>query len=225
MAFREWGRDFGMGCGCGPGFSSSGPGFSSFRNPQDIRARLGGAVRIFTGALVVEAGEGAQILAAITGFIAVEQFHGAGFIGEGAERPGEVSDGGFAIVSVVASGGLPFAGFLNIKRFFETPEPHPPPVSDGHDFGLGGFDARVGMKLGFERRDKGGETIVGFAVQNYGVREQAVAGGVAGGSGFTFGRDRPGGFGGIGGGGAFSFGGDGAAGFGAVGAGGGDFID
>jgi hypothetical protein len=176
----------------------------------------------FAVALVVEAAEGAQVLASITGFVAVEQLEGVGFVGQGAEGMGEVGYGSFPVVSlfvhsvgillaVPGLGVLAFQSFLHVECFLKTPEPHATPVSDGHDVGLDGFDAGLGLKLVFEGIDKGAESGIGFAVENHGVREQAVAGGVLGGASFALGRDGSGGVGGVAGGGAFPFGRDWAA--------------
>src|SRR5580692_9097500 len=108
-----------------PGWFSSIPAFCLARGS-------------FAVALVVEAAEGAEVLASIAGFVAVEQLEGVGLVGQGAEGMGEVGDRGFAVVSVfvdavavpglgavgAVAGGrvLAFESFLQVERFLETPE-------------------------------------------------------------------------------------------------------
>ena len=183
-----------------------------------------GALALHVGAVVLETGEGVAVFAAVAALVAVEQFQGAGFVGEGAEGAGEVGDGGFAgvLFLTVAGGGEAFGGFLKALRFLDAPEAHATPVRDGDEVDLIGLDAGRGLELLFEDGEEVAETLFGFAGEDQGVGEEAVADGVLGGVGFAFGRDWSGGEGGVGSGDALAFRGDRAAGSGAVGAGGGD---
>ena len=93
------------------------------------------------------------------------------------------------------------ASHLEIEPGFLKPEDaHVTPASDGHGFEERGFGGGAGLKLGDEGVVEVLEAIHGFAFENDGLGEEAVAGGVLR-------RD------------GFAFGGDGAVGFGAVGAG------
>ena len=174
-------------------------------------------------AVVLETGEGVPVFPAVAALVSVEPLESTGFVAEGAEGAGEVRDRGFAGVCFLAAAGHgeAFGGFFKVLRLPDAPEAHATPVRDGSEVDLIGLDAGLGLKFLF----KGGEvteTLLGFAGEDQGVGEEAVADGVLGGAGFAFGRDWSDGMGGVGSGDALAFRGDGAAGFSAIGAGGGD---
>jgi hypothetical protein len=57
------------------------------------------------------------------------------------------------------------------------------PVGDGHYYHLQGLDAGLGLEFRFDLGEEGTEGLFGFAVEDRGVGEEAVAGSVLRGTG------------------------------------------
>ncbi len=128
--------------------------------------------------------EGAEVCAVEANVIAVERGEEAGGIGEflhGAEG----ADGG----RVVEGFWVPFdvaVDLIGDAGGFESPGAELTPPSRGQLFDEGHF----GFGFGFEFGDEGGEVPLeafgGFSLNDEGLREEAVFGGVFRGSGFAF---------------------------------------
>ena len=108
-------------------------------------------------------------------------------------------EGGFvAEQQVEDAGGV---GVEIDESFLNAPDAHHAPAGDGHGFDQQGLGGVGRLEFGGECRKEPGEALLGFAFEDDGLSEHAVAGAVAGGV-------------------AFAGGGDWSAGSGAVGAGG-----
>jgi len=137
---------------------------------------------------------GAEVLAVVAGFVAVDEIERAGIVAESAE--GERGTGGGILRGVRGFGA--FAHFMLHGSLFNAPEPHLTPTGNGHVFDEGGFD--VGLRLEFfvESGEEPAEAVLGLAFEDDGAGEHAVSYGVAGGGLFALRGDWASGFGSIG---------------------------
>jgi len=134
-----------------------------------------------------------MILAIVAGLVTIDIFERGGLVGEGAKS--ESGAGGAVLIGV---GELLLAGLAIELEFFEGPETNLPPGGDGHRVHEAGFYAGFGFQLVFKAGEVGEEVGRGFRVEDDGFREDAVADGVAGGTGLAFWSDGSAGFGAVG---------------------------
>jgi hypothetical protein len=135
-----------------------------------LNRRRGAAVDQFQKAAV-----SAQVLAIVTGLVAIDQLEGARVVAEGAE--GERATGG----GVFGMGVFGLGAHLVFHvGFFDAPDPHLAPTSDGHVFDEGNFNGGLRLKFGVQIGEEHVEAFLGFALQNDGAGEDAMGHGVAG---------------------------------------------
>jgi len=154
------------------------------------------------GALSIEVGERALILAAVADLVAIEEFEGAGVVGEISEGEGSVHGRDLVVflVGVGIAGALLYVDGVDVVGHFDAPEAAATPVRDGHDFDETALDDVFRLEQFVEIGEKFGEAGGGFRGKNNRGGEQAVAGGVLGGTGLALRSDGSVGVDGIGGG-------------------------
>ena len=90
----------------------------------------------------------AEVLAVVTGFVAVDEFEGAGIVAESAE--GDGGDGGGVLGGFERGGvrdrGLP-AHFVFHARLFHAPDAHLTPAGDGHVLDEGLLEGGLRLEL------------------------------------------------------------------------------
>jgi hypothetical protein len=165
--------------------------------------------------LGIEVDEGALILAAVADFVAIEEFEGAGVVGEIGKGEGSVHGRDLVVllIGVRVAGALLYVDGVDVVGHLDAPEAAATPVGDRHDFDETALDGVFRLEEFVEFGKKFGEAWSRLAGENDGGGEQAVTGGILGGAGAALRCDRPVGVDGVGGGDGFTDGRDRSAGF------------
>ena len=151
------------------------------------------------GAHFDEAAVSAEVLAVVTGFVAVDEFEGAGIVAEGAEGEGGAGGGLFGWVQCGRDGYIGLAAHLVVHGgLFHAPDAHLTPAGDGHILDEGLLERGARLEFLGESGEESAEAILGLAFENDGGGEHAMRDGVAGGGEFALGSGRAVGFAAVG---------------------------